>query len=115
MSWTHRDPHATGPSEGRLPDLAFLALVRDALEEIHPGCTEGAELKGNSLLSPQGWAVGVGPAGHGDERHYDLIAVPDVGEQPDVPCFVDCAVVVTSPRDAAVPSSTWSGCGSRPR
>ncbi|GAA2647978.1 MULTISPECIES: DUF6348 family protein [Streptomyces] len=101
MSWIRRRPRATEPHAGRLPDLDFLALVRDALEEVAPGCTAGAGLKGNSLESPHGWAVAVGPAGHGDERHYDLIAFPDVSIQPDVPCFVDCVVVVTTPRDAA--------------
>lgn len=101
MSWIRRLLRTPRPPEGRLPDLEFLALVRDALEEIAPGCTAGAEIKGNSLLGPQGWAVGVGPAGHGDDRHYDVIAVPDVSIQPDVPCFVDCVVVVTTPRDAA--------------
>ncbi|WP_351235829.1 DUF6348 family protein [Streptomyces sp. NPDC002133] len=101
MPWIRRRPRATEPPEGRLPDLDFLTLVRDALEEVAPGCTAGAELKGNSLLSPQGWAVGIGPAGHGDEGHYDLIAFPDVSIQPDVPCFVDCVVVVSTPRDAA--------------
>ncbi len=101
MSWIRRRLRRTEPHAGRLPDLDFLALVRDALEEVAPGCTAGAELKGNSLLSPQGWAVAVGPAGHGDDRHYDLIAFPDVSIQPDVPCFVDCVVVVTTARDAA--------------
>lgn len=90
------------PSEERLPDLEFLALVRAALEELAPGVTQGAELKGNSLLSPQGWAVGVAPPGHGDSRHYDLVALPDVSVQPDVPCFVDCAVAMSGdPRQAA--------------
>ncbi|MFB7373441.1 DUF6348 family protein [Streptomyces sp. NPDC056222] len=101
MSWIRRRPRATEPPKSRLPDLEFLSLVRDALEEVAPGCTARAELKGNSLLSPQGWAVGVGPAGHEDDRHYDLIAFPNVSIQPDVPCFVDCVVVVTTPRDAA--------------
>ncbi|MFF4448473.1 DUF6348 family protein [Streptomyces sp. NPDC001502] len=101
MSWIRRHLRRTEPRAGRLPDLDFLALVRDALEEVAPGCTAGAELKGNSLLSPQGWAVSVGPAGHGDDRHYDLIAFPDVSIQPDVPCFMDCVVVVTTARDAA--------------
>ncbi|WP_441248205.1 DUF6348 family protein [Kitasatospora sp. McL0602] len=105
MSWIRRRPRATEPPppppEGRLPDLDFLALVRDALEEVAPGCTAGAELKGNSLRSPQGWAVAVGPAGHGDDRHYDLIAFPDVSIQPEVPCFVDCVVVIGNPRGAA--------------
>ncbi|MFD0124002.1 DUF6348 family protein [Streptomyces virginiae] len=101
MSWIRRRPRRTEPPAGRLPDLDFLALVRDALEEVAPGCTAGAELQGNSLESPQGWAVAVGPPGHGDDRHYDLIAFPDVSIQPDVPCFVDCVVVVTTARDAA--------------
>ncbi|MFD0410259.1 DUF6348 family protein [Kitasatospora sp. NPDC127116] len=116
MSWIRRRSRATEPteptessqrtgrcepSESRLPDREFLALVRDALEEIAPGSTEGTELKGNSLLSPRGWAVAVGPAGHGDNRHYDLIASPDVSVQPDVPCFTDCVVVVSTPRAAA--------------
>ncbi|MFE4359946.1 MULTISPECIES: DUF6348 family protein [Streptomycetaceae] len=101
MSWIRRRSRATEPPDGRLPDLAFLALVRDALEEVAPDSTAGAELKGNSLLSPRGWAVAVGPAGHGDDRHYDLIAIPDVNVQHDPPCFGDCAVVVTTPRDAA--------------
>ncbi|MCX5272652.1 DUF6348 family protein [Streptomyces virginiae] len=101
MSWIRRHLRRTEPPAGRLPDLDFLALVRDALEEVAPGCTAGAELQGNSLESPQGWAVAVGPPGHGDDRHYDLIAFPDVSIQPDVPCFVDCVVVVTTARDAA--------------
>ncbi|MEV7170437.1 DUF6348 family protein [Streptomyces sp. NPDC093224] len=101
MSWLRRRLRRTEPHTGRLPDLDFLSLVRDALEELAPGCTAGAELKGNSLLSPHGWAVAVGPSGHGDDRHYDLIAFPDVSIQPDVPCFVDCVVVVTTARDAA--------------
>ncbi|MFB6820649.1 DUF6348 family protein [Streptomyces virginiae] len=101
MSWIRRRLRRTEPPAGRLPDLDFIALVREALEELAPGCTAGAELQGNSLESPQGWAVAVGPAGHGDDRHYDLIAFPDVSIQPDVPCFVDCVVVVTTARDAA--------------
>ncbi|MGW8503717.1 DUF6348 family protein [Streptomyces sp. CLCI03] len=101
MSWIRRRPRRTEPAAGRLSDLDFLALVRDALEEVAPGCTEGARIQGNSLESPEGWAVAVGPPGHGDDRHYDLIAFPDVSIQPDVPCFVDCVVVVTTARDAA--------------
>ncbi|MFE7595388.1 hypothetical protein ACFU6K_38920 [Kitasatospora sp. NPDC057512] len=101
MSWIRRRSRTTEPPDGRLPDLAFLTLVRDALEEIAPGSTAGAELKGNSPLSPRGWAVAVGPAGHGDDRHYDLIAIPDVSVRHDPPCFGDCVVVVTTPRDAA--------------
>ncbi|GGV09104.1 hypothetical protein GCM10010260_54080 [Streptomyces filipinensis] len=29
---------------------------------------------------------------HGGVRHYDLVALPDVSIQPDVPGFMDCAV-----------------------
>ncbi|MFF2785668.1 hypothetical protein ACFVT6_02650 [Streptomyces sp. NPDC058049] len=65
MSWIRRHLRGAEPRAGRLPDLDFLALVRDALEEVAPGCTAGAELKGNSLESRHGWAVAVGPAGHG--------------------------------------------------
>jgi hypothetical protein len=36
-----------------------------SLEAFAPGVTEGAELKGNSLLSPHGWAVAVAPPQHG--------------------------------------------------
>lgn len=113
MSWIRRLSRTTRPTsrfqrsettarpESRLPDAEFLALVRDALEEIAPGSTEGAELKGNSLLSPRGWAVAVGQASHGDDRHYDLIAFPDTSVQPEAPCFTDCVVVVSTPRAAA--------------
>ncbi|MER7762230.1 DUF6348 family protein [Streptomyces sp. NPDC097619] len=105
MSWIRRRGKRPEPDGGRLPALEFLALVRDALEELAPGCTEGAGLKGDSLLSPRGWAVGVAagdPGAAGEAHQYDLIAFPDVGIQPEVPCFVDRAVVVTTPRDAAV-------------
>jgi len=86
----------------RLPDLDFLALVRASLEACAPGVTRGAELKGNSLASPRGWAVAVTPPQHGDNSHYDLVALPDVTVQPDVPCFLDCAVAFSGdPRYAA--------------
>jgi hypothetical protein len=90
------------PSEERLPDLEFLALVKAGLEEFAPGVTQGAELKGNSLLSPRGWAVAVAPPHHGGGRHYDLVALPDVSVQPDVPLFMDCVVSMSAdPRHAA--------------
>ncbi|MFJ1757837.1 DUF6348 family protein [Kitasatospora sp. NPDC088134] len=109
MSWIRRRTNQKPPDDGRLPDLEFLALVRDALEEIAPGVTEGARLKGNSLMSPAGWAVGVLPPQHGGGRHYDLVAVPDVHLQPDVPCFVDCVVGLSAdPRDAA---ASWAQTG----
>ncbi|MFD8498069.1 DUF6348 family protein [Amycolatopsis sp. NPDC059657] len=91
-----------GSGAERLPDLEFLALVRASLEAYAPGVTRGAELKGNSLVSPQGWVVGVTPPRHGGGHHYDLIAMPDVTIQPDVPCFFDCAVALSGdPRHAA--------------
>ena len=90
------------PPDERLPDLEFLALVRDSLEEQAPGVTEGTELKGNSLVSPHGWAVAVLPPDHGSGHHYDLAALPDVKVQPDVPMFVDCSVAMSrNPKHAA--------------
>jgi Family of unknown function (DUF6348) len=83
---------AEPPGESRLPDLEFLAVVRASLEAYAPGTTEGAELKGNSLISPNGWAIAVTPPQHGGGRHYDLVALPDVSIQPDVPVFMDCVV-----------------------
>ena len=72
------------------------------LEEYAPGVTRGAELKGNSLISPQGWAVAVAPPHHGGGHHYDLVALPDVSVQPDVPLFMDCVVAMSgNPRQAA--------------
>lgn len=102
VSWIRRRKRKEEPSANRLPDLEFLALVRAGLEEFAPGVTQGAQLKGNSLLSPHGWAVGVAPPHHGGGRHYDLVALPDVGIQPDVPCFMDCVVSMSAdPQDAA--------------
>ncbi|MEU6275027.1 DUF6348 family protein [Streptomyces populi] len=102
MPWIRRRPRKAQPSEERLPDLEFLALVRASLEEYAPGVTRGAELKGNSLSSPSGWAVGVAPPHHGGGRHYDLVALPDVSVQPEVPCFTDCVVAMSGdPRGAA--------------
>jgi hypothetical protein len=103
MSWIRRPARDAQPAGGRLPDLEFLALVKASLEELAPGVTEGARLRGNSLMSPgQGWAVGVLPNTHGGPDHYDLIAMPDVSIQPDVPCFVDCVVAMNgNPRHAA--------------
>jgi hypothetical protein len=105
MSWIRRRRGDEPPPSNRLPDLEFLGLLRDALEEYAPGVTRGAELKGNSLLSPRGWAIATGashdPIGH----HYDVVALPDASIQPDVPCFIDCVVASTGdPRDAA---SNW--------
>jgi hypothetical protein len=106
MSWFRRRTRPAEPTGQHLPDLEFLTLVRTALEELAPGMTRGAELKGNSLLSPQGWAIGVSPSGHGGDNHYDLVALPDVDVQPDVPCFIDCVVAMTGdPRHAA---ETWA-------
>ncbi|MFJ4849543.1 MULTISPECIES: DUF6348 family protein [unclassified Streptomyces] len=105
MSWIRRRGRKTEQADNRLPDLEFLALVKAGLEALAPGVTEGAELKGNSLLSPHGWAVAVTPPQHGGGRHYDLVALPDVSLQPDVPCFTDCVVAVgADARDAA---DTW--------
>jgi hypothetical protein len=102
MSWIRRRARKAQQSEERLPDLEFLALVKASLEEYAPGVTRGAELKGNSLSSPNGWAVGVAPPHHGGGRHYDLVALPDVSLQPDVPCFTDCVVAMSGdPRKAA--------------
>ncbi|MFE2584403.1 DUF6348 family protein [Streptomyces sp. NPDC059378] len=102
MPWIRRRARQPEPSPERLPDLEFLALVRASLEEYAPGVTQGAELKGQSLLSPQGWAVAVAPPHHGGGRHYDLVALPDVSIQPDVPCFMDCVVAMSGdPRQAA--------------
>ncbi|WP_157857857.1 DUF6348 family protein [Streptomyces durhamensis] len=102
MPWIRRRAREARSAEERLPDLAFLALVKASLEEYAPGVTRGAGLKGNSLSSPQGWAVGVAPRRHGGARHYDLVALPDVSIQPDVPCFMDCVVTMSGdPRKAA--------------
>lgn len=65
MSWIRRRARKAQQSEERLSDLEFLALVKASLEEYAPGVTRGAELKGNSLSSPNGWAVGVAPPHHG--------------------------------------------------
>ncbi|MFF4010680.1 DUF6348 family protein [Streptomyces sp. NPDC001717] len=93
---------SAAPPAERLPDLEFLALVKASLEEYAPGVTEGAELKGNSLISPRGWAVAVAPPIHGGGHHYELVALPDVNIQPDVPCFMECAVAMNGdPRTAA--------------
>lgn len=86
---------AEGPLDECLPDLEFLALVKASLEALAPGVTEGVELKGNSMISPQGWAVAVAPPFHGGGRHYDLVALPDVNVQPDVPMFQDCVVAMS--------------------
>jgi hypothetical protein len=92
-----------------LPDLEFLALVKASLEELAPGITADAVLKGNSLSSPgQGWVVGVLPNTHGGPRHYDLMAMPDVSIQPDAPCFVDC-VSAWNPRYAAAAWAETAG------
>ncbi|MFJ9428416.1 DUF6348 family protein [Streptomyces sp. NPDC101490] len=105
MFWIRRRTRKEEPPANRLPDLEFLALVRSGLEEFAPGVTQGAQLKGNSLISPNGWAVAVAPPHHGGGAHYDLAALPDVGLQPDVPLFMDCVVPVsTDPQDAA---NTW--------
>ncbi|KAB1977577.1 DUF6348 family protein [Streptomyces triticiradicis] len=105
MSWIRRRTRKEEPPANRLPDLEFLALVRAGLEEFAPGVTQDAQLKGNSLISPQGWAVAVAPPHHGGGHHYDLVALPDVGLQPDVPCFMDCVVSMSAdPQDAA---NTW--------
>ncbi|MFF5019799.1 DUF6348 family protein [Streptomyces sp. NPDC001165] len=105
MSWIRRHTRKEEPPANRLPDLEFLALVRAGLEEFAPGVTQGAQLKGNSLISPHGWAVAVAPPHHGGGHHYDLVALPDVGLHPDVPCFVDCVVSMSAdPQDAA---NTW--------
>ena len=105
VSWIRRHQRKEEPSAKRLPDLEFLALVKTGLEEIAPGVTQGAQLKGNSLISPQGWAVAVAPPHHGGGHHYDLVALPDVSLQPDVPCFMDCVVSMSAdPQDAA---NTW--------
>ena len=102
MPWIRRRARNAEPPEERLPDLDFLALVKASLEEYAPGVTRGTELKGNSLSSPSGWAVGVAPPHHGGGSHYDLVALPDVSVQPDVPCFMDCVVAMSGdPRKAA--------------
>lgn len=102
MPWIRRRARRAQPPGERLADLEFLALVQASLEEYAPGVTRGSELKGNSLSSPSGWAVGVAPPHHGGGRHYDLVALPDVSVQPDVPCFADCVVALSGdPRKAA--------------
>ncbi|MGW6054331.1 DUF6348 family protein [Streptomyces sp. NPDC055189] len=105
MSWIRRRTRTKEPAAKRLPDLEFLGLVRSGLEAFAPGVTQGAQLKGNSLISPQGWAVAVAPPHHGGTHHYDLVALPDAGLQPDVPCFLDCVESMSGdPQDAA---DTW--------
>jgi hypothetical protein len=102
MPWIRRRARKARTPEERLSDLDFLALVKASLEEFAPGVTRGTRLKGNSLSSPLGWAVGVAPPHHGGGRHYDLVALPDVSVQPDVPCFMDCVVAMSGdPRKAA--------------
>ncbi|WP_306192973.1 DUF6348 family protein [Streptomyces sp. MK5] len=102
MSWIRSRARRAEQPDERLPDTELLALVKAGLEAFAPGVTEGAELKGNSLLSPHGWAVAVAPPRHGGGRHYDLVALPDVSIQPDVPCFTDCVVAISAdPREAA--------------
>ncbi|MFF3890031.1 DUF6348 family protein [Streptomyces sp. NPDC001914] len=102
MPWIRRRARSARKPEGRLADLEFLAVVKASLESYAPGVTEGAVLKGNSLSSPHGWAVGVTPPHHGGGHHYDLVAMPDVSLQPDVPCFMDCVVAMSGdPRHAA--------------
>ena len=102
MSWLRRRQGDAESGARRLPDLTFLALVKASLEEHVPGVTRGAELKGNSLISPRGWAVAVAPPHHQGGHHYDLVALPDVHIQPDVPVFTDCVVAITGdPRHAA--------------
>jgi hypothetical protein len=105
MSWIRRRARNAEPPADRLPDLEFLALVKASLEEFAPAVTQGTELKGNSPISPRGCAIDVAPPHHGGGRHYDLVALPDVSVQPDVPCFLDCVVAMTeNPRRAA---DTW--------
>ncbi|MEV6873016.1 DUF6348 family protein [Amycolatopsis sp. NPDC051128] len=102
MFWKRGRRGDVGSGTERLPDLEFLALVRASLEACAPGVTRGAELKGSSLISPHGWAVGVTPPQHGGKHHYDLVALPDITIQPDVPCFFDCAMALSGdPRHAA--------------
>src|ERR1700761_1032126 len=107
MSWIRRRARDGQSAGGRLPDLEFLALVKASLEELAPGVTEGARLRGNSLMSrTRGWAVGVLPNTHGGPDHYDLAAMPDVGIQPDVPVFMDYVVAMNgNPRHAA---ASWA-------
>src|SRR5260370_42132842 len=75
------------PSEERLPDLEFLALVHASLEEHAPGVTEGARLKGNSLISPHGWTNALLAANvlHLSRQHVPSICTPGdpVQFQPD--------------------------------
>ncbi|MFC5908422.1 DUF6348 family protein [Streptacidiphilus monticola] len=104
MPWIRRRARNDEPPAERLPDLDLLAVVRTRLEAFAPGVTEGAELKGNSLLSPSGWAIGVTPPRHGGAHHYDLVALPDVTVQPDVPCFLDCVTIRPGQVQGAVDS-----------
>lgn len=108
MSLIRRGRRDAEPPPTRIPDLEFLGLVKASLEEYAPGSTEGAWLKGQSLVSPRGWVIGTLPQTHGGDHHYDLIAMPRVDTSPDaglqesLPCFVDCAVAATGdPRHAA--------------
>jgi hypothetical protein len=103
MTWMRRRARDGQTAGARLSDLEFLALVKASLEEVAPGVTEGARLRGNSLMSPaRGWALGVLPRRHGGPGHYDLAAIPDVSIQPDVPMFLDCCVAMNgNPRHAA--------------
>lgn len=105
MPWIRRRARDAEPPPERLPDLEFLALVKASLERYAPGVTERTELKGNSLSSPHGWAIGVMPPMHGGPRHYDLVALPDTSLQPDVPSFMDCAVAIAG--DAPKAADTW--------
>lgn len=55
MPLIRRAKRPAEPPPERLADLEFLALVKASLEAYVPGVTRGAELRGNSLISPQGW------------------------------------------------------------
>jgi len=106
MPWPGRRSRKAKPSDERLPDLDFLALVRDSLEELDPGVTAGSNLKGNSLSSPRGWAVGVLPPYHDSGNHYDIVALPDTSVQNESPMFMDCAVAL--PGRAPDAARTWT-------
>jgi hypothetical protein len=105
MSWIRRRARtdkAAGQPADRLPDPEFLALIRARLEAFAPGVTAGAEIRGNALLSPDGWAVAVTPPQHGGGRHYDLVVRLDVNDERDLSGFADCVVAMSAdPRDAA--------------
>ncbi|GLW71569.1 hypothetical protein Kpho02_38680 [Kitasatospora phosalacinea] len=106
MFWTRRSKKAPAPSDGRLPAARFLALVREALEEVAPGFTEGVVIKDDLMVSPHDWAVVLLPPQHSTGRHYDLVATPDLRLPGQEWTFADCVTAFSADeRDTA---ASWA-------